>query len=168
MSAMTGEAGFSAMGEAKWLHVIAVAAFLAASAPNVPLLAQGLDSDEAIDAIVGSDVNTEEGGAEAETDRIVDAIGATRENSERVRKAFNLNELRIVFLPDLDEKGSDIAAAISEHENEIADLRAAIEGSAIFYHAVDSRTIAVSNIVALEFQDNDNATIFVAGEDPNR
>ena len=42
------------MADSKWLHALAAAAFLAASAPQTALMAQGLESPEAIDTIIGT------------------------------------------------------------------------------------------------------------------
>lgn len=151
----------------RWVHALAAGAFLIASAPQMPLLAQGLDSEEAIESIVGSDVKTEEHAAQSDADRIVAAINNALDSTERVRKAFNVNELRIVFLPDVGEAATDIDAAVEENRDAIESLRQAIEGSALFYHAVDSRGILLRDIFALEFGEDENVTIFVAGEDPN-
>ncbi|WP_367717032.1 hypothetical protein AB2N04_03315 [Nitratireductor sp. GISD-1A_MAKvit] len=130
---------------------------------NSPLSAQGLQSEKAIDAIVGSKVKTEEVGAGAASERVVAAIDATAENAERVRKTFSLDEIDIVFLPDLEDDGNDIGEAIAKHENEITLLRESIEGSALFFHAVDSRSIQLRDVVALEYADNGAVTIFVKG-----
>ncbi len=144
-------------------HWIAALALAVAFALQTPLSAQGLQSEEAIDAIVGSEVKTEEVEAETASARVVAAIGATAENAERVRKTFSLEEIDIVFLPDLDEKKSEIASVIAEHEDEIRLLRESIEGSALFFHAVDSRSIQLKDVVALEYADNGAVTIFVKG-----
>lgn len=149
------------------LHTAMLAAFLVAANPAMPLLAQGLDREEAIESIVGSDVETEQHAAEDEQERVVAAIENAMDSAERVRKAFNMNELKIVFLPDVGESASEIDAAIEENQEAIEALRQAIEGSALFYHAVDSRQILLRDIFALEFGDDGDATIFVAGEDPN-
>lgn len=154
-------------GEAKWVHAIAALAFILASLPQVPLLAQGLDDEEAIETIVGSEVGTEEQKAEAEADRVIAAIANAHDTAQEVRKAFSLDELKIVFLPDLGST-PEIDDAIASNQTTIKALRQAIEGSAMFYHAVDSRSINLSDIVALEFGEDNTATIFVAGEDPNK
>ncbi|MEO3386994.1 hypothetical protein [Mesorhizobium sp. CAU 1741] len=149
-----------------WIHAAAAAAFLVASAPNVALMAQGLEADGAIDAIVGSDVTTGEEAVTADEARIVAAIERTTENAAEVRKRFALNSLEIVFLPDLDEKTTTIDEKLVEYEPQIEELRTEIQGSALFYHAVDSRSVLLTDIIAIEFDDADNATIFVAGQDP--
>ncbi|WP_295810766.1 hypothetical protein [uncultured Nitratireductor sp.] len=143
-----------------WMVALALAT---AFALQSPLFAQGLQREEAIDAIVGSEVKTEEVEAESASERIVAAIGATTENARRVRKTFSLDEIDIVFLPDLEEKGSGIAEALAEHESEIEMLRESIEGSALFFHAVDSRSIQLTDVVALEYADDGAVTIFVKG-----
>lgn len=150
-----------------FLHTAALAAFLVAVNPAMPLMAQGLSSEETIDSIVGSNVETEQQGAEDDSARVVSAIENALDSAERVRKAFNMNDLKIVFLPDIGEAASEVDAAIEKNQEAIEALRQSIEGSALFYHAVDSRGILLRDIFALEFGDDGDATIFVAGEDPN-
>ncbi|WP_292898201.1 hypothetical protein [Nitratireductor sp.] len=145
------------------LRLIIALGFATTVALQSPLLAQGLQREEAIDAIVGSEVKTEEVEAESASSRILAAIDATAQNAERVRKTFSLDEIDIVFLPDLEEKDSSIASAIAENKDEIAMLREAIEGSALFFHAVDSRSIQLRDVVALEYAERGGVTIFVKG-----
>ncbi|MCC5779978.1 hypothetical protein H7H48_13025 [Nitratireductor sp. B36] len=149
-------------GEAR-IHLITAVALVAAFVLQTPLFAQGLQREEAIDAIVGSEVKTEEVEAESASSRILAAIDATAANAERVRKTFSLDEIDIVFLPDLEEKDSRISSAIAENEEQIAMLREAIEGSALFFHAVDSRSIPLRDVVALEYAERGGVTIFVKG-----
>lgn len=133
----------------------------------LPAAAQGLDSEGAIDTIVGSDVKTEEKSAVDESERVIAAIEATMENAQLVRRAFNLDQVEIVFLPEVGEGDSGITEKREEFADQIVELQQSIEGSAIFYHAVDSRQILVRDIVAIEFaNENRTATIFVAGAAP--
>lgn len=149
-----------------WLHAMAATAFLFAASPNVVLLAQGLDSEQAIEAIVGSEIETAEEPAAAERDRIIAAIENTVANTSEVRKKFSLDSVEIIFLPDIGEDATAIQAAIEEREEEIEALREAIEGSAMFFHAVDSRSVLLRDVVAMEFDDANGVTIFVAGREP--
>lgn len=132
-----------------------------------PALAQGLDSEGAIDTIVGSDVKTEEKSAVDESERVIAAIEATMDNARIVRRAFNIDEVEIVFLPEVGKGDSGITEKREEFADQIVELQQSIEGSAIFFHAVDSRQILVRDIVAIEFaNENRAATIFVAGAAP--
>jgi len=146
------------------LFLIAALAFLLPPISQQPL-AQGLQSQESIDAIIGSDVKTEETTKNAQVERILAAIEMTQDNAERVRKAFTIDALEIVFLPDLGKGSGAIEKSIEEHEQEIEALRDSIEGSAIFYHAIDSREILLQEVVAVEFGANGSATIFVTGDE---
>lgn len=155
--------------DSRWLHAMAFMVFVLASTPNLPLLAQGLDNEEAIESIVGSPVDTEEHDVDArEAARVIAAIERNGETASEVRKAFNLNEMKIVFIPEAQQEDSPIAAAIARNEAGIQNLRQAIQGNAMFFHSVDSRSISLDDIVALEFGENATATIYVAGRDPNR
>ncbi|MCT8999190.1 hypothetical protein [Chelativorans intermedius] len=158
----TAPAALAAMEKA--LPLVLALAVLVAPLANLPLFAQGLDSEQAIEAIIGSDVKTEEAAGADQAERIVGAIENTLANAERVRKAFSLDTLEIIFLPD-DIATGPIGEAIAAHEEEIQTLRQSIEGSAMFYHAVDSRSILLRDIVAVEFDDANNVTIFVNGSE---
>ena len=143
-------------------NMMAGLAFLAVLTPQMPLLAQGLDSNKAIDTIIGSDVETEKESASKDRDRVVKAIESTPEAISAVHKAFNLDRLEIVFLPDLN-RNKVLQNKIAEHEQEIKQLREAIEGSAMFYHAVDSRGVKLDDIVAVSFTREDQVRIYTAG-----
>lgn len=148
------------------LHALFGAALIAAVAPGAPLLAQGLESEEAIDKIVGSEVVKEEKQASAEPERIVSAIENTASNTREVRRKFSLDRIDIVFLPDAadDQAPSEIDAKLAEHEDEIADLRREIEGNAMLYHAIDSRSVMMSDVLAVEFDADNGVTIFAAAK----
>lgn len=145
------------------IHAAMAAAFLLASTPHAALLAQGLDAEGAIDTIVGSEVETSEEAAAADEARIIAAIEGSAASAAEVRKLFQLDNVRIVFLPDLDEDGAAIRAKMEEFRDGIAALREAIQGSAIFYYAVDSRSVLLNDIIAIELGEDNDATIFVAG-----
>ncbi len=145
-----------------------VAAFAAAGLVAVSQVAaaQGLESEDAISTIVGSEVKTEQATAEVETPRILSAIENTPESIEKVRRAFNLGEIEIVFVPGLGTEETVVAQAVLDNHDRLQDLRRAIEGSAIFYHAIDSHQIMLRDVIAAEFGEENTVTIFVAGEEP--
>ena len=146
---------------------LAVLTLLVALHHSLPSLAQGLEADGAIETIVGSDVKTGEERAKADPERIIAAIGQSRANAGKIRMLFNLDELEIVYLPDLAAEGenSEIGKALDTNKDHIEELRQAIEGSAIFYHAIDSRSLLLRDIVAVEFHDdNTTVTIFSTSE----
>lgn len=145
---------------------VMLAALTVAVAPGSPLMAQGLDAEGTIDAIVGSDVNTNEEAVADDEARIVAAIEKTPENIGEVRRRFAIDRVDIVFLPDFGEEETGAEAKAAEFETQIAELRTEIQGSAIFYHAVDSRSVLLNDVIALEFGDDNGVTIFVAGPEP--
>lgn len=149
------------------IHLVApVALLLLACAPDIALLAQGLDAEGAIETIVGSQVETAEEAIATDEKRIIAAIENSSANAAEVRKRFTVDNVRIVFLPDLEEKGAAVKAKIEEAGSGIAALREAIQGSAIFYHAIDSRSVLLDDIIAVEFGEKNDVTILVAGREP--
>lgn len=139
---------------------IIATALIMLSLGHFPVDAQGLESEKAIDAIVGSEVKTDEARKDGDIDRVVKAITNSRQSAELARKAYNIDSLELIFVPEIDE---GLAKVLQENESDIQVLRESIEGSAIFYHAIDSRSIILTNIIAAEFVDGSNVTIFVKG-----
>jgi hypothetical protein len=135
-------------------------ALIVLSLGRFPVDAQGLESEGAIDAIVGSDVKTDEVSKDSDIDRVAEAIANSHQSAELARKAYNIDSLEIVFVPEIDEK---LAKVLEENQTDVTLLRESIEGSAIFYHAIDSRSIMLTNIIAAEFGDGSAVTIFVKG-----
>lgn len=150
------------------LHTAVLAALLMVGNPAMPLLAQGIDSEKSIDAIVDAPVETKEKPVSEEQGRIVAAIENSRENASQVRKLFNINKLEIVFVPELKGKSSPVSGAIEKHDEDIEELRDAIEGSALFYHAIDSRSVLLRDVIAVEFGEDNALTVFTAGADPEK
>lgn len=144
-------------------------ALLLAGIPGQVLLAQGLDAQETIETIVGSPVETAEEAIGADEAGIIAAIENSLDNATDIRKRFTLDNVRIVFLPDLAEKDgaaqNRVRAVMEKYRSEITTLQESIQGSAIFYHAVNSRSILLNNIVAVQFTDKNDVTIFVAGRE---
>ena len=151
---------------------LGIAAFALAAlitlAPSSPLSAQGLESEKAIDAIIGSEVQEEETQAATDADRVIAAIEKTPENISTVRKTTTLDKVEIVFLADAaaTEGGPppEIQAKVKEREQEISELRQEIEGNAMLFHAIDSRQILPRDVLAVEF--DGNAVVIYAAAKP--
>jgi hypothetical protein len=143
---------------------IAIAGFVLAAAICAPggAAAQGLDAEGARETIIDAPVVSEEKPVAEENERIADAIGRAAESAAEVRKRFNIGKVDIVFVKGLAEEGSPLAQTISAHAASIEALRKEIEGSAIFYHAIDSQQVLLRDVVAVEFGDDGAVTIFVA------
>lgn len=149
------------------IYTSLMACLMLVVAPNAGLMAQGLQSERAIDVIVGSDVTTAQENARADESRILAAIDRSAETASDVRKKFSLDHVEIIFLPDIGEGNTAVETKLEEKKAEIMMLHEAIQGSAMFYHAIDSRSIMLNAIVALEFDDKNGVTIFVSGEEPS-
>ncbi|WP_202309977.1 hypothetical protein [Mesorhizobium sp. L-8-10] len=145
---------------------IAIAALLVGVAPEGR--AQGLESKETVEKIVGSEVKEEEARAAADAERVIAAIDRTSENIGTVRKISRLDKIDIVFLADaaVTEGGPppQIEAKVKEHEKEIADLRKEIEGNAMLFHAIDSRQILTRDVLAIDFDSPNTAVIYAAAK----
>ena len=154
--------------DARWLHAIAAAAFLAASLPQAALNAQGLESPETVDRIVGSQINEEQAKATAEIGKVSSAIDRTRENISTVRKTSKLDKVDIVFLTDAarSEGGPPpvIENKVRQHKDDVAELRKEIEANALLFNAIDSRRVAAQDVLAVEFDDPGKIVIYAAAK----
>jgi len=161
----------STLPDARWLHAIAEAAFLAASLPQAALNAQGLESPETVDRIVGSQVNEEETKTTAEIGKVSSAIDRTRDNISTVRKTSKLDRVDIVFLTDSarSEGGPPpvIENKVRQHKDDVAELRKEIEANALLFNAIDSRRVAAQDVLAVEFDDPGKIVIYAAAKPSN-
>ncbi|CCV03975.1 conserved exported hypothetical protein [Mesorhizobium metallidurans STM 2683] len=157
--------------DAKWLHATAAAAFLAASVPHTALNAQGLDSPDTVDRIVGSEVRQEETKTAVEAGKVASAIDRTRENIGTVRKTSKLDKVDIVFLTDAarTEGGPPpaIESKVEQYRDDIAELRKEIEANALLFNAIDSRRVTTEDVLAVEFDDPGRIVIYAAAKPSN-
>lgn len=154
--------------DGRWLYAIAAAAFLAASLPQAALNAQGLESPETIDRIVGSQVSAEEAKTTAEIGKVTSAIDRTRENISTVRKTSKLDKVDIVLLTDAARSEGGPPAVIEnkvrQHRDDVAELRKEIEANALLYNAIDSRRVLAQDILAVEFDNPGKIVIYAAAK----
>jgi len=157
--------------DARWLHAIAAVAFLAASLPQAALNAQGLESPETVDRIVGSQVSEEETKTTAEIGKVSLAIDRTRDNISTVRKTSKLDKVDIVFLTDAarSEGGPPpvIENKVRQYKDDVAELRKEIEANALLFNAIDSRRVAAQDVLAVEFDDPGKIVIYAAAKPSN-
>ncbi|MDN2565310.1 hypothetical protein N1F89_03675 [Aquibium sp. A9E412] len=143
----------------------AVAALLAALAAAPPAAAQMAEEPPA-ETIVGSEIETKTARPAAERADLIAAVAEAEAVANSVRKAFSLDQVEIVFLDMSGKADLDLQQALSDSEAGIEALRRAIEGNAMFYHAVDSRGLAVDDIVAVSFLDRNHVRIYATGAPP--
>lgn len=157
--------------DAKWLHATAAAVFLAASVPHAALNAQGLESPDTVDRIVGAEVRQEETNTAVEAGKVATAIDRTRENIGTVRKTSKLDKVDIVFLTDAarTEGGPPpaIETKVKQHQDDIAELRQEIEANALLFNAIDSRRVTTEDVLAVEFDDPGKIVIYAAAKPYN-
>ncbi len=153
-----------------FVHVTTLAVILMTAMPTIAPYAQGLDAEGAIDAIVGTEVEQEATRAEAEPERVVAAIEKAPESIAEIRKTIVLDKLDIVFVQDaaITEGGPPdvVQQALDANADAITELRVELEGNAMLYHAVNSRQVLMRDVLAVEFADERNVTIFVAAPEP--
>ena len=150
-------------------RLLAVAATLVV-ASGTPVFAQGLESTETVNRIVGSDVKQEEASTNGEIGKVSSAIDRTRENISAVRKTSKLDKVDIVFLSDAarSEGGPPpaIENKVKQHKSDVAELRHEIEANALLFHAIDSRRVLAEDVLAVEFDDPGKIVIYAAAKPP--
>ena len=157
--------------EGSWLRAAAAASlFCALLFGGQAVAQQGTESKEAVDTIIGTEVQEEEAQASADAGKVIAAIEKTRDQIALVRKTSKLDKVDIVFLADAAQAEGgpppEIETKVKEHEAEIAELRQEIEGNAMLFHAIDSRQILMRDVLAVEFQGQDAVVIYAAAPKP--
>jgi hypothetical protein len=154
--------------DTRWLQSLAACTFLAAFGPQA---AQGLESADTVNRIVGSDVRQEEARTETQTKKIITAIERTRENIGAVRKTSKLDTVDIVFLPDAarSEGGPPpaVESKVEQHQDDIAELRKEIDANALLFNAIDSRRVLTEDVLAVEFDGSARIVIYAAARPSN-
>ncbi|RUT98254.1 hypothetical protein EOD10_38735, partial [Mesorhizobium sp. M7A.T.Ca.TU.009.01.3.2] len=139
--------------------------------PVAGLKAQGLESTETVNRIVGSQVKQEETNATTEAANVNTAIDRTRENIGTVRKTSKLDKVDIVFLTDAarSEGGPppEIESKVKQHQDDITELRKEIEANALLFNAIESRRVQAQDVLAVEFGDPGKIVIYAAAKPSN-
>ncbi|MER8411186.1 hypothetical protein [Mesorhizobium sp. M1342] len=153
------------------MQAVAATAFLAAAGSVAGLKAQGLESTETVNRIVGSHVKQEEAKATAEARSVNTAIDRTRENIGTVRKTSKLDKVDIVFLTDAarSEGGPppEIESKVKQHQDDITELRKEIEANALLFNAIESRRVQAQDVLAVEFDNPGKIVIYAAAKPSN-
>lgn len=144
--------------------ILGCLAFACAAMLSQPLLGQGLSDPKTVDTIVDAPVSAAEHRLDEERQRIAEAIDASRRNAAEIRKLTNVGKVEIVIVPDLAAEGSPLAGRIDAARAAIGELRQAIEGSAIFFHAIDSHGVLLRDVIAVEMEKGGAVTVFAAGK----
>ena len=97
-------------------------AFLVAAAPAMPLMAQGLDEEGAIETIIDAPVAIEEKTVDEEEARIAAAIDKSSDNAAEIRKRFAIEQVEIVFVPDLSGQTSALDQKIKDNDEAIKEV----------------------------------------------
>ncbi|RUY24164.1 hypothetical protein EN981_34130, partial [Mesorhizobium sp. M7A.F.Ca.CA.001.13.2.1] len=133
--------------------------------------AQGLESTETVNRIVGSQVKQEEAKANTEAGNVNTAIDRTRENIGTVRKTSKLDKVDIVFLTDAarSEGGPppEIETKVKQHQDDITELRKEIEANALLFNAIESRRVQAQDVLAVEFDNPGKIVIYAAAKPSN-
>lgn len=152
----------------RWRY-LSLAALISIAHPQAALV-QGLDAPNAIDKIIGTDVQQNEATAVDDEDDVLGAIDKTAENINIVKTTTKLDRISIVYLSDaIPQEGGPpplIQAKINENIEDIRVLRQELEGNAMLYHAIDSHGILMREVLAIKFDKNDRAVIFAASKPP--
>jgi hypothetical protein len=130
--------------------------------------AQGLNTEGAIDTIVGSEVHEQESSATADPSKIVAAIDKAQQTADAVRKVTAVASVEIVFLTDsaATDGGppAEIQAKLKERETQVGALRQELEGNALLFHAIDSRQVLMRDVLAVEIGDDQKVVVYAAGK----
>lgn len=147
-------------------QALAFAALLMISSPAFRSVAEDLGGLATPETIVGSEIAADEASPDMILDDVLEAIANAGSTAEKVQMLFSVNDFRIIFLGDAQasDNAGEIQAALDQNADAIASLRSAIEGSSVFYIALDSRDVDPGSVVAASIADDKSVTAYVFGE----
>lgn len=151
------------------MHGLALGAFMLAAMPSFHAGAQDLGGSAAsAETIVGSEIATDKAEPDSVVDDVVAAIEKSSDAANEVRKLFRVDDFHIVYLGarDTGEGMERIHAALEDNADATKELREAIEGSSVFYTALDTNNLEVENVVAAAITEDKAVTAYVFGEAP--
>lgn len=130
--------------------------------------AQDFQRPDAAENIADSEISVEDTNAAERADELLATIGALPESVDRIKIITTMEKIDVVYLSDLvgESAPKEITEAIEASKDRILQLQKAIESSAIFYNALTSREVNISDVVSIELKEP-NATIFVRGVPPD-
>ncbi|OCW55530.1 hypothetical protein [Hoeflea olei] len=150
------------------LTVLAGVAALGIGALAAPVSAQGLSDPEAVDRIIGSEVREQEVKSSAGDGRVIAAIEKLGDNLDAVRKITTLDRVDIVYLPQASRAeggpAPEIATKLSEHSDSVDTLRHELQSNALLYHAINSKNVQISDVLAVEFDADATLVVFAAAK----
>ncbi|MFN7102024.1 MAG: hypothetical protein ACK4N1_05315 [Pseudorhizobium sp.] len=132
------------------------AALLAATIPATPASAQsGVDAlGDPADLFGYSVDKAEEPDAADVVAKVLQALEQTESNAEQIQMTFGVENFH--FVPLAATEMEKIAPEMADREAELTALRTAIEASAIFYSAIQSESVDIGSIVAVELSDTES------------
>lgn len=144
------------------------APLLAAALVLGPAAAQDFQRPDAAENIADSEISVEDTNAAERADELLQTIGALPEAVDRIKIITTMDKIDVVYLSDLVSENApkEIAEALEVSKDRILQLQKAIESSAIFYNALTSREVNISDVVSIKLNEPD-ATIFVRGVPPD-
>ncbi len=102
-------------------------------------------------------------GSDANLDLVISAIGSGEDNAATIQGMSDVSSVTVVDAGDLAQ-GDDAQAledAMSEHEDGISDLRAAIDANTDLKAELERQSADSSDVVAVDVQADGALTVFV-------
>lgn len=149
-------------------HGMMVGAFLFSAMPAFNSAAQTLDSSGDAETIVGSEIATDEAEPDDVADDVIAAIEKSAATADQIKTMFRVGDFHIVFLGDPEKVDSmtEVQSALEDNSDAVTGLREAIDGSAVFYTALDTNNLEVENVVSATVTEDKKVTVYVIGAAP--
>ncbi|WP_151986171.1 hypothetical protein [Rhizobium sp. EC-SD404] len=130
--------------------------------------AQSFDSQDPSESIADSEISVAGTRAAERLEDLMASIENLPESVDRVKIITNMERIDVVYLSDMMDGGApaELEEAVAENDERINELQNGIEGSAIFYNALNSQRVNIADVVSI-LLDEPNATIFVRGVAPD-
>lgn len=130
--------------------------FMAATIPATQATAQSsVDALGDPAEIFGYSVDkTEEPDTDGVVAKVLQALEQTEATAQQIQMTFGVENFH--FVPLQADEMDKVEPEIAKREAELTELRTALEASAIFYSALQSESVDLASIVAVELAETDS------------
>ena len=99
--------------------------------------------------------------SQANTQKVISAIGASEESSSAIRKAIEVKSVDVVDVSSLTGTGSKLETEIMRNQPKIEEVQGALQSNATLNSALEAKDVDVTKVVAANMDADGKLTVYV-------
>jgi hypothetical protein len=99
--------------------------------------------------------------SQANTQRVISAIGASEESSSAIRKAIEVKSVDVIDVSSLTGTGSRLETEIMRNQPKIEEVQGALQSNATLNSALEAKDVDVTKVVAANMDADGKLTVYV-------